>query len=242
MEKINNISYNTFVIYMDYSIKKYIDKIKRGESSGFLDPLELKQVTSKLKKNEYNIYSVYEESDKKILYKNNLPVVKLYKINSYEKLKHQEIMGSLYSLSIDKSMIGDIIIDEDEYYFYVIDKMSSYIENSLFMIGNKYVTIEEIDIGTLENYKKKYEKNNIIVPSLRMDAIVAKITNTSRSNSLELIKNKNVILNYSILKDGSTYLKENDVFSIRRYGKYKFSKIIKNTKKDNIIIEYYKYI
>ena len=122
---------------MDYSIKKYIDKIKKGDNCGFLDPLELKLVTSKLKKSEYNIYSVYEECDKKILYKNSLPKVKLYKINSYENLKHQEIMGSLYSLSIDKSMIGDIIIDENNYYFYIIDKMSSYIENSLFMIGNK---------------------------------------------------------------------------------------------------------
>jgi RNA-binding protein YlmH len=51
-----------------------------------------------------------------------------------------------------------------------------------------------------------------------------------------------IILNYSLLKDGSINLKENDIFSIRKYGKYKFNKIIKNTKKDNIIIEYYKYI
>ena len=227
---------------MEYLIKKYVEKIKRGESSGFLDPLELKTVISKLKKNEYEIYSVYEECDKKILYKNNIPNVKLYKINSYEKLKHQEIVGSLYSLSIDKSMIGDIIIDEDNYYFYIIDKMSSFIENSLYMIGNKYVTIEEIDISKMKDYKKKYEIKNMIVSSLRMDTIVSRITNTSRNNSIELIKNKNVILNYSILKDGSITLKENDIFSIRRYGKYKFSKVIKNTKKDNIVIEYFKYI
>lgn len=227
---------------MEYLIKKYIDKIKRGESTGFLDPLELKTITSKLKKNEYEIYSVYEECDKKILYKNTSPKVKLYKINSYEKLKHQEIMGSLYSLSIDKSMIGDIIIDEDNYYFYVIDKMSSYIENSLYMIGNKHVTIEEVDLEVLFNYKRKYESKNIIVPSLRLDAIISKITNSSRSNANNLIKNKSVILNYSILKDGSINLKENDVFSIRRYGKYKFIRIIKNTKKDNMIIEYHKYI
>ena len=227
---------------MDYLIKKYVDKIKRGESSGFLDPLELKLVTSKLKKNEYNIYSVYEEADKKILYKNEIPSVKLYKINSYEKLIHQEIMGSLYSLSIDKSMIGDIIVDEEEYYFYIIDKMSSYIENSLYMIGNKYVSIEEVSLEYLENYKKKYETKNIIVPSLRIDAVISKIINTSRSNSVDLIKNKCVILNYSILKNDSTILKENDIFSIRKYGKYKFSKVVKNTKKDNIIIEYFKYI
>ena len=39
-----------------------------------------------------------------------------------------------------------------------------------------------------------------------------------------------------------TILKENDIFSIRKYGKYKFSKIIKNLKeytneKDEIIFK-----
>ena len=227
---------------MDYNIKKVIDKVKRGESSGFLDPFELKMVISKLKKNEYSTFSVFDDCDKKILYSKNIPIVKLFKINSYEELKHQEIMGSLYSLSIDKSMIGDIIIDNDEYYFYIIGKMDSFILDNLFMIGNKHVNIEEVSISALSSYKKKYEVKNIIVPSLRIDAVISKIINTSRSNCVDLIKNKCVILNYSLLKEGSIYLKENDVFSIRRYGKYKFSKVIKSTKKENIIIEYYKYI
>ena len=227
---------------MEYLIKKYVDKIKRGEPTGFLDPLELKLVTSKLKKNEYEIYSVYEECDKKILYSKNIPFVKLFKINSYEELKHQEIMGSLYSLSIDKSMIGDIIIDDGEYYFYIIDKMRDFVLDNLFMIGNKHVSLEEVNIELMSEYKKKYETYNIIVPSLRIDAVISKIINTSRSNCVDLIKNKSVILNYSLLKDGSIYLKENDIFSIRRYGKYKFSRVIKSTRKDNVIIEYFKYI
>jgi hypothetical protein len=86
MDKEIVLVYNTFVIYMDYLIKKNIDKILMGQCSGFLDPLELKMVISKLKKNQYNIYSVYEDCDKKILYKNVLPNVKLYKIISYGRL------------------------------------------------------------------------------------------------------------------------------------------------------------
>lgn len=226
---------------MEYNIKKYLDKLKRGTSTGFLDPLEYKLITSKLKKDEYKVFSTYEESDKKILYKDAIPKVKLYKINSYEKLIHQEIMGALYSLSLDKNIFGDIIIDGDNYYFYILEKMSTFIENNLFMIGNKYISIEEVDINLLNNYKKTYEIKNIIVPSLRIDAVISKIINTSRTNTQDLIKNKYVILNYSILKNGSILLKENDVFSVRKKGKYKFSKIIKTTKKDNIIIEYYRY-
>ena len=122
---------------MDYNIKKHLDKLKRGASTGFLDPLEYKLITSKLKKDEYKVFSTYEESDKKILYKNEIPKVKLYKINSYEKLIHQEIMGTLYSLSLDKNIFGDIIIDGENYYFYILEKMSTFIENNLFMIGNK---------------------------------------------------------------------------------------------------------
>ena len=46
---------------MDYNIKKIIDKLKRGESTGFLDPLEYKLVISKLKKDELYISGdIYE--------------------------------------------------------------------------------------------------------------------------------------------------------------------------------------
>ena len=52
-EIINFIKNDDYSNYNNDLIKKYVDKIKRGESSGFLDSLELKLVTSKLKKNEY---------------------------------------------------------------------------------------------------------------------------------------------------------------------------------------------
>ena len=55
------------------------------------------------------------------------------------------------------------------------------------------------------------------------------------------MKNKEIILNYDILKNNSYQLKENDVFSIRRFGKYKYIKIIKQTKNSNFIIECHKY-
>ena len=47
---------------------------------------------------------------------------------------------------------------------------------------------------------------------------------------MERFKNKEVILNYDIVTKNSTVLEPNDVFSIRRFGKYRFNGIIKNTK------------
>ena len=58
----------------------------------------------------------------------------------------------------------------------------------------------------------------------------------------EKIQNKEVILNFEMLKNSNYYLNDGDVFSIRRYGKYKFKGIVKMTKKQNYVIEYWKYI
>ena len=48
--------------------------------------------------------------------------------------------------------------------------------------------------------------------------------------------------NYEFLTNPDYKLKENDAFSIKKVGKYKFGKIIKNTKKNKIIVEVCKYI
>ena len=110
------------------------------------------------------------------------------------------------------------------------------------MIGNKKIVLEEIDIDILKDYKRKYEEHTIIVSSLRIDNVISKIINTNRKIVLDKINNKEIILNYEVLTKSSYNLKENDVFSIRKYGKYKYIRIINNTKKDNLIIKYLKYI
>ena len=57
-----------------------------------------------------------------------------------------------------------------------------------------------------------------------------------------LFKNKDIMLNYNVVTKCTYMLKENDIFSIRKFGKYKYVGIINNTKKGNYIIKYLKYI
>ena len=225
-----------------YKIDNSIEKILNGKCTYFLDKKEYMKVVSKLKKKDYNVYLPYKESEKVILYTNKLPEVSLFKISCYEKLRHQDILGSILGLNISSSYLGDIIIDNDNYYFYIISKLDNFIKDNLNIIGNKYVTIEKVDINCLENYKRKYEENTTIVTSLRIDNVISKIINVNRKEAVNKIDNKEVILNYEILTKSSYTLKEDDVFSIRRYGKYKFIGVVNSTKKDNLVIKYLKYI
>lgn len=102
--------------------------------------------------------------------------------------------------------------------------------------------LEEVSLSLLQNYERKYEEHEIITSSLRIDTIVSNIINSSRKIAIDKINNKEVIVNYEVVNKNSYILKENDIFSIRRYGKYKFIGIVKSTKKDNYIIKYLKYI
>lgn len=225
-----------------YKINNAVEKIKTGKNTQFLDGRELKIVTGKLKKNEYNVYYPYKDSEKVMLYTGKVPKVKLFKIYTVENIRHQDILGSLFALNIDSSYFGDIVLYNDYYYVFVSEDLALYIKDNLKMVGNKKVSLEEVDLSVLDNYERNYEEKEIIVSSLRIDNIISGIINTSRKVALDKIKNKEVVVNYEVMNKNSYILKENDIFSIRRYGKYKFVGIVKSTKKNNFIVRYLKYI
>ena len=223
-----------------YLIEKTINKLYSDGYTFFLNPKELKEVTNHLKKNSYNIYKPYPDSEKNILYTNNIPII-LFEIIISNKIRHQDILGSLYNLGIEDNLFGDIVITNNHYYFYTFSNMKSYFEMEFKKIGNNNISLIEQDVNLLSEYKPKYQEIIIINSSLRIDSIIAKVIHTNRDKIKELIKEKKIVYNYDLLKDNSRLLQENDTFSIRKYGKYKFDSIINNTKKDNLVIKILKY-
>lgn len=225
-----------------YFIEKNVNKLNNRQPTFFLDPKELNLVKSKFKKNTYSIYYPYKDSEKNIIYINNVPKVLLYRIKSKIELKHQDILGTMYSLNISPELFGDILIIDGNYYIYILDLVRNYFESNFFMVKNSYIELEEIDIDTFKDYERSYERLEFIVSSNRIDTIVSNICHTGRSNINDIIKKKEIILNYDILTDSSYKLKENDTFSIRRIGKFKYNGVLKNTKSGNYIVEILKYI
>lgn len=225
-------------------VESNVSKLRRDLPTNFLNPKEtqeLKNVLNKMNIN-YHVFSIFDECDNKIFYVDNCPSVTCFEIVSNNKLTHQSIMGSIFSLNIDKSIFGDIVIDDDKYYITVLDYMADYFKENLNMIGSLPVTLKEVPIHVISNFKRKYEDINLIVPSLRIDSIISKIIHTSRSKAISVISNKEIVVNYQELNNSNYKLKEGDIFSIRKFGKYKFIEIVKNTKKDNLIIHIKKYI
>ena len=225
-----------------YIIEKNINKIIKGEYTNFLDPSVFYKLSLKLGKIKYNIYSPYLGSDKVIIYTKELPKVRILEIISYEPLTHREILGSLFGLNITNEMFGDIIIDNDKYYIIVMDSIYELVNSYLNMIGKHSVKLKEVPIETIKDYQKQYENLNLIVTSLRIDNFISKLIGTSRDNIKNKFQNDEIILNYEVCHKVNDALKPNDIFSIKKYGKYKYIGITKTSKKGNYLVTCQKYI
>lgn len=214
-----------------YIIEKNVNKIKNNMPTNFLDPRVIMQVLSKLKGYGVKIYRPYLESEKNILYVKEKPIITLIEIISFEKLTHREIMGSIYNLSVGEEMFGDIVITNNRYFVYVIKKYLPILLDFFKEVGGKSIKVREVSLDSLKNYKRCYEKIDIITSSLRIDGVVSKLTHKNRNSTKDFFLKDNIYVNYEICPKPNYILKEGDIFSIRRYGKYKFGGVINNTKK-----------
>ena len=225
-----------------YKIEKYVEKLINGEPTGFLNPVDVMNLKGKLNKNQYKIYSPTKDSEKVIFYNKKEPDISLYEIETNNKLRHQEILGALFNLNIDESMFGDIIINDDHYYVFINNLIEDYFISNFNKIGNNNITLKKLDIDYLKDYERSYEKIELIVTSLRIDTVISRIIHANRDSIKDKIKDREIYLNHELLKRTDYKLKDGDIFSIRKFGKYKFIKVNNTTKKDNFVIEINKYL
>lgn len=225
-----------------YFIQKNLTRLNNNQSTYFLDPRELQEVKSKLKKNEYQIYFPYKDSEKNIIYKKNVPEVLLYEIKTKVPLRHQDILGTIFSLNISHELFGDILLIDGRYFIYILPLVRNYFESNFLMVKNSFIELELLDIDYLKDFERSYERLELIVSSERIDTVISSICHTGRSNISEKIKKKEIMLNYDFLNNSSYKLKIGDIFSIKKIGKFKYNGILKNTKSNHLIVEILKYL
>ena len=225
-----------------YEIQKNITRLSNNQHTFFLEINEQNELKRKLGKTKYNIFYPNSEAEKVIFYIDKIPEVILYEIKCNSELRHQDILGTMYSLNISKEMYGDIILDNGHYYIYILKLFQKYFESNFIKVRNSSVELLQLDLNFLANYRRKYDELELIVSSERIDTILANICKTSRNIIKDRVNNKEVLLNNELLKNLSYTLKENDTFSIRKIGKFKYIGIIKTTRSNNYIVKVLKYI
>lgn len=226
----------------NYQIEKIIESLFNKGHTNFIIEEDLIKIKGKLSKNSYQIYKPYEDASKVILFKKTNPKLVLFKIICKVPIRHQDVLGTIFSLGLKEDTFGDIINYENSFYFYTLPNLEEYFKSNMLRIKDNPIILENISLSFSTNFKQNYLIQEYIVTSCRIDNIISTIIGDSRKNILTLFKDKAILLNYEEVQKPTKILKENDIFSIRRYGKYQYNGIKRITKKGSYVIEIKKYI
>ena len=153
-----------------------------------------------------------------------------------DSLSHRDFLGSLMNLGINRNTLGDILIKDNCGYLFCLESISEYITENLTRIKHTSVksTVASSDFEFPVN---ESEEKEIVVSSLRADAVISSVYKLSRNETAELFNKELVFVNSRAVTKSSVVLKENDVVSVRHKGRFIFCGELRKTKKDRLVVE-----
>ena len=102
---------------------------------------------------------------------------------------HRDYLGSLMSLGIDRKKFGDIFVDGMDAYMYVDDSTADYLLENFVSVGRNAVKCSFSELP--DSYKKAALKEvTIQVASPRADAVISKVYNLSRKDTIPYFTEK----------------------------------------------------
>ena len=139
--------------------------------------------------------------------------------NKFNRVEHRNILGAVHNLGINFNRFGDIIVLENEVYIFVDEEIADYIAMEFTKAGRVNLDFQRVDLAEV-GIEKKYEDFEIVSSSFRIDSIVAKITNKSRSKVKEFLEQDFIKLNHVVLRNGEKTCTSENIISIRKYGRF----------------------
>lgn len=164
--------------------------------------------------------------------------ISMYEVQYPQKfvtMKHSQVLGSLLSIGISRSRFGDIHLNEEVVQLAVSTEVADYIQVNFTLVGKVKVSLQPIIRATdIIKTQEEWTEELHIISSLRIDTVVAALTNSSRAKASSLIKAEKVKVNWTVTDQQAFEVEEADVLSIRGFGRYKILSIEGRTRKDKI--------
>lgn len=149
-----------------------------------------------------------------------------------DDLSHRDILGSIMGLGIERSNLGDILINNNKAYVFCLERMAEYVIDNLSKVRHTSVKCsltEDIPGNTSDGVEM-----NVQAHGERIDGIVSKIYGLSRSKSIELFRQQRIFVNGRVCENNSYTLKDGDLISVRGFGRFRFLGVVGTTRKGNL--------
>lgn len=150
-------------------------------------------------------------------------------------LTHRDILGALMHLGIKRDQVGDILVQNADWYLFICSPLRPFIMQELTRIRNYSITLEEYH--GIVNDEPTLQWQTTSVSSMRLDCIVAACIHGSRSKAQPLIKGNCVKVDHIPLEDCKVLCNNSCTVSIRGYGRFLVRATSRTSRKDRRIIE-----
>ncbi len=158
-----------------------------------------------------------------------------------EKLTHRDYLGALLNLGMDRSMLGDILVGEEEAYCFCKNSMCEFVQKNLTRVRHTTISVELVaDLAELP--KPKFKEIQGTVPSVRLDVLAALAFGESRNKIAPLIEGGKVFVNGRIVTSNGYNPVPGDLVSVRQKGRFLYDGVLGQTKKGRIRVQLNRYI
>ncbi len=156
-----------------------------------------------------------------------------------DELSHRDFLGALMNLGIERKLIGDIIVENNQGYIFCVDRIADYICENLERVRHTTVKTDLSDLPKLT--QNDPEPIEIFAASKRLDVLICAIYNLSRNDASKLVASEKVFVNSKLITNASHTVNDNDIVSVRGWGRFVLVDEVKVTKKGRLVLEIKKY-
>ena len=163
--------------------------------------------------------------------------------SGYRMLTHRDFLGSLLALGVERSVIGDICVDEQgrSAVIFCEERMVPFLEQELLRVANDKVKLERLAWNEFVLPERQFEKITDTVASARLDCVVAALCSLSREKARETVVGGLVEMNFESEDRPDREVVAPSILSVRGFGRYRVTRLEDRTKKGRIRLEAERY-
>ena len=181
-----------------------------------------------------------------------------------EELSHRDYLGALLNLGVDRSVIGDIVVQKKAAWFFCQNKMTEFFLENLCRVRHTNILISKILhvslillflLGFLvkvslitkvedsdEFPRPVLESVSGTCASVRLDSLISLAFKTSRSSMVSYIEGGQVFVNGKLITSNGYEPKDGDIISVRGKGRFIFDGVSHQTKKGRCSVRIMRYV
>ena len=157
-----------------------------------------------------------------------------------EPLTHRDFLGALMALGVQRELLGDIIVRENETYLFCLERIADYIAVNFTQARHTALRCQRVDAppaGTLFTLRRQ----TVQLSSERLDALVAHVYKLSRGDAQALFSAGKIFVDGRLCENTGAVPKAGQIISVRGFGRFRYQGLDSLSKKgkSNVVVELY---